>query len=38
MDEFIHWSKPYLSLVSNLWQNIVMDYLNLDEETLGKWQ
>ena len=36
MDEFIHWPKPYLSLISNLWCNIAMDDWNLDEKSPGK--
>ena len=32
------WAKTLPSIVSNLWQIIIMDDWNLDEKSLGKWQ
>ena len=38
-DEQVHpLAKTLRSLVSNLWWNIVVDGLNLDEKSLGKWR
>ena len=38
-DGWVHpLAKTLPSLVNNLWWNIVMDDVNLDEESLGKWQ